>query len=134
MIDMMRAVIDGGTGSRLKGAYGMKGDICGKTGTTNSNSDGWFIAFTPELVSGAWVGGEDRDIHFDTMLHGQGASMALPIWTKYMVKVLGDKSLGYDENETFQLPEGYDPCKDDVNLEGDTHIEEPIEGLDELFN
>ena len=54
--------------------------------------------------------------------------------TKYMVKVLGDKSLGYDENETFQLPEGYDPCKDDVNLEGDTHIEEPIEGLDELFN
>ena len=70
----------------------------------------------------------------DTMLHGQGASMALPIWTKYMVKVLGDKSLGYDENETFQLPEGYDPCKDDVNLEGDTHIEEPIEGLDELFN
>lgn len=51
-----------------------------------------------------------------------------------MVKVLGDKSLGYDENETFQLPEGYDPCKDDVNLEGDTHIEEPVEGLDELFN
>ena len=90
--------------------------------------------FTPSLVSGCWVGGEDRDIHFDTMLHGQGASMALPIWTKYMVKVLGDKSLGYDENETFQLPEGYDPCKDDVNLEGDTHIEEPIEGLDELFN
>ena len=88
------------------------------------------MGFTPSLVSGCWVGGEDRDIHFDTMLHGQGASMALPIWTKYMVKVLGDKSLGYDENETFQLPEGYDPCKDDVNLEGDTHIEEPIEGLD----
>ena len=58
----------------------------------------------------------------------------MPVWTKYMVKVLGDKSLGYDENETFQLPEGYDPCKDDINLEGDTHIEEPIEGLDELFN
>ena len=99
-----------------------------------NNADGWFMGFTPSLVSGCWVGGEDRDIHFDTMLHGQGASMALPIWTKYMVKVLGDKSLGYDENETFQLPEGYDPCKDDVNLEGDTHIEEPIEGLDELFN
>ena len=113
---------------------GVKADMGGKTGTTNYNADGWFMGFTPSLVSGCWVGGEDRDIHFDTMLHGQGASMALPIWTKYMVKVLGDKSLGYDENETFQLPEGYDPCKDDVNLEGDTHIEEPIEGLDELFN
>ena len=66
------------------------------------------------------------------MLHGQGASMALPIWTKYMVKVLGDKTLGYDENEKFQLPEGFDPCKD--NMEGDNSVEEPIEGLDELFN
>lgn len=131
MLVMLRAVVNEGTGVRR---LGVKADMGGKTGTTNYNADGWFMGFTPSLVSGCWVGGEDRDIHFDTMLHGQGASMALPIWTKYMVKVLGDKSLGYDENETFQLPEGYDPCKDDVNLEGDTHIEEPIEGLDELFN
>lgn len=130
---MLRAVVNEGTGGRVR-RLGVKADMGGKTGTTNYNADGWFMGFTPSLVSGCWVGGEDRDIHFDTMLHGQGASMALPIWTKYMVKVLGDKSLGYDENETFQLPEGYDPCKDDVNLEGDTHIEEPIEGLDELFN
>ena len=134
MLVMLRAVINEGTGGRVRRLYGITADMGGKTGTTNNNSDGWFMGFTPSLVSGCWVGGEDRDIHFDTMLHGQGASMALPIWTKYMVKVLGDKSLGYDENETFQLPEGYDPCKDDVNLEGDTHIEEPIEGLDELFN
>ena len=133
MLVMLRAVVNEGTGGRVR-RLGVKADMGGKTGTTNYNADGWFMGFTPSLVSGCWVGGEDRDIHFDTMLHGQGASMALPIWTKYMVKVLGDKSLGYDENETFQLPEGYDPCKDDVNLEGDTHIEEPIEGLDELFD
>lgn len=133
MLVMLRAVVNEGTGGRVR-RLGVKADMGGKTGTTNYNADGWFMGFTPSLVSGCWVGGEDRDIHFDTMLHGQGASMALPIWTKYMVKVLGDKSLGYDENETFQLPEDYDPCKDDVNLEGDTHIEEPIEGLDELFN
>ena len=133
MLVMLRAVVNEGAGGRVR-RLGVKADMGGKTGTTNYNADGWFMGFTPSLVSGCWVGGEDRDIHFDTMLHGQGASMALPIWTKYMVKVLGDKSLGYDENETFQLPEGYDPCKDDVNLEGDTHIEEPIEGLDELFN
>lgn len=133
MLVMLRAVVNEGTGGRVR-RLGVKADMGGKTGTTNYNADGWFMGFTPSLVSGCWVGGEDRDIHFDTMLHGQGASMALPIWTKYMVKVLGDKSLGYDENETFQLPEGYDPCKDDVNLEGDTHIEEPIERLDELFN
>ena len=133
MLVMLRAVVNEGTGARVR-RLGVKADMGGKTGTTNYNADGWFMGFTPSLVSGCWVGGEDRDIHFDTMLHGQGASMALPIWTKYMVKVLGDKSLGYDENETFQLPEGYNPCKDDINLEGDTHIEEPIEGLDELFN
>ena len=133
MLVMLRAVVNEGTGGRVR-RLGVNADMGGKTGPTNYNADGWFMGFTPSLVSGCWVGGEDRDIHFDTMLHGQGASMALPIWTKYMVKVLGDKSLGYDENETFQLPEGYDPCKDDVNLEGDTHIEEPIEGLDELFN
>lgn len=116
MLVMLRAVVNEGTGGRVR-RLGVKADMGGKTGTTNYNADGWFMGFTPSLVSGCWVGGEDRDIHFDTMLHGQGASMALPIWTKYMVKVLGDKSLGYDENETFQLPEGYDPCKDDVNLE-----------------
>lgn len=131
MLVMLRAVVNEGTGVRVR-RLGVAADMGGKTGTTNYNADGWFMGFTPSLVSGCWVGGEDRDIHFDTMLHGQGASMALPIWTKYMVKVLGDKTLGYDENEKFQLPEGFDPCKD--NMEGDSSVEEPIEGLDELFN
>lgn len=133
MLVMLRSVINEGTGGRVR-RLGVKADMGGKTGTTNYNADGWFMGFTPSLVSGCWVGGEDRDIHFDTMLHGQGASMALPIWSKYMVKVLGDKSLGYDEKETFQLLEGYDPCKDDGNLHEGGNPEEPIEGLDELFN
>lgn len=132
MLVMLRAVINEGTGGRVR-RLGVKADMGGKTGTTNENADGWFMGFTPSLVSGCWVGGEDRDIHFDRMVHGQGASMALPIWAKYMVKVLGDKSLGYDEKETFQLPEGFDPCKD--NPEGsDSSTEESPEGLDDLFN
>lgn len=131
MLVMLRAVINEGTGGRVR-RLGVKADMGGKTGTTNYNADGWFMGFTPSLVSGCWVGGEDRDIHFDTMLHGQGASMALPIWAKYMVKVFGDKTLGYDENETFQLPDGYDPCRDAVD--GESYTEEPVEGLDELFN
>lgn len=110
MIDMMRAVIDGGTGSRLKSAYGMKGDICGKTGTTNDNSDGWFIAFTPELVSGAWVGGEERDIHFDSTSLGQGASVALPIWAYFMKKVYADHQLGYSDKPQFAIPKDFDFC------------------------
>lgn len=134
MLVMLRAVINEGTGNRVR-RLGVKADMGGKTGTTNLHADGWFMGFTPSLVSGCWVGGEDRDIHFDTMTHGQGASMALPIWAKYMVKVLADKTLGYDPDETFQLPEEYDPCKDDALLSGEgAPVEEPPTGLDDLFN
>lgn len=132
MLVMLRAVINEGTGGRVR-RLGVKADMGGKTGTTNYNADGWFMGFTPSLVSGCWVGGEDRDIHFDTMLHGQGASMALPIWAKYMVKVYGDKSLGYDETETFNLPEGYDPCRDNGE-EGVSEEPTPEMGLDDLFD
>lgn len=132
MLVMLRAVINEGTGGRVR-RLGVEADMGGKTGTTNSNSDGWFMGFTPSLVSGCWVGGEERDIHFDRMIYGQGASMALPVWAKYMVKVYADKSLGYDKAETFRLPEGYDPCKD--NGDSENHLtDEPIEGLDDLFN
>ena len=132
MLVMLRAVINEGTGGRVR-RLGVKADMGGKTGTTNNNSDGWFMGFTPSLVSGCWVGGEDRDIHFDRMYYGQGASMALPIWAKYMNKVYADKTLGYDETETFQLPEGYDPCQGSETDENQT-IDEPIQGLDDLFN
>jgi penicillin-binding protein 1A len=110
MIDMLRAVVDYGTGARMRHRYNMKGEIGGKTGTTNDNTDGWFIGFTPRLVSGAWVGGEDRDIHFDRESLGQGANAALPIWAYYMQKVFADRSLGYSDEEKFDIPEDYDPC------------------------
>lgn len=76
----------------------------GKTGTTNNNSDGWFMGFTPKLVSGVWVGGEERSIRFDHIAQGQGAAMALPIWALYMKKVLANKELGYSENDNFDVP------------------------------
>ena len=133
MLVMLRAVINEGTGGRVR-RLGVQADMGGKTGTTNNNSDGWFMGFTPSLVSGCWVGGEDRDIHFDRMAYGQGASMALPIWAKYMVKVLGDKTLGYDPAEVFDMPEGFDPCQDNSDDENIRILENPAEGLDDLFN
>ena len=72
MLVMLRAVVNEGTGGRVRRLYGITADMGGKTGTTNRNSDGWFMGFTPSLVSGVWVGGEERDIHFDTMVDGQG--------------------------------------------------------------
>ena len=115
MIHMLRAVMgDGGTGVRVRTKYGIYAPMGGKTGTTNNNSDGWFMCFTPSLVSGTWVGGEDRGIHFDNMAEGQGASMALPICALYMQKVLADPDLGYSPTEQFDIPRWFDPdagCK-----------------------
>ena len=104
MIYMLRSVIDEGTGGRVRRVYGLNMPMGGKTGTTNSNADGWFMGFTPKLVSGVWVGGEERSIHFDSMAQGQGAAMALPIWGLYMKKVLGDSSLEYKLSDNFDVP------------------------------
>ena len=128
MIYMLKSVVDGGTAGRLRFKYDLKGDIGGKTGTTNNNSDAWFMGITPTLVNACWVGGDDRDIHFNSMAMGQGASGALPIFALYMQQVYKDAQLGYNENAVFDLPEGYDPC---------SFVDEALEGLgadiDELF-
>ncbi|MCR5578325.1 MAG: transglycosylase domain-containing protein [Prevotella sp.] len=110
MLYMLKAVVDGGTASRLRFKYNLKGDLAGKTGTTNNNSDAWFMGLTPTLVNACWVGGDDRDIHFDSMSMGQGATMALPIFAYYMQNVYKDAQLGYNENAVFDMPEGFDPC------------------------
>ena len=110
MLVLLQAVVNEGTAGRLRYKFGLKNEIGGKTGTTNRNSDAWFIGFTPQLVSGCWVGGDDRDIHFDSTSMGQGATMALPIWAYFMKKVYADKALGYDINATFDLPANFDPC------------------------
>ena len=114
MIYMLREVIDHGTGIRMRYRYGLTAPMGGKTGTTNNNSDGWFMCFTPSLVSGTWVGGEDRGIHFDNMAEGQGASMALPVCALYLKKVYADPELGYSQEEQFDIPVWFDPndgCK-----------------------
>lgn len=105
MIDMMKGVTDYGTGSRLRRTYGFKGEIASKTGTTDNNSDGWFIGITPKLATGVWVGWEDRATHFRSTAIGQGASMALPIWAYYMKKVYADKSLEVSPNDKFPVPQ-----------------------------
>jgi penicillin-binding protein 1A len=115
MIDMMRAVVNEGTAIRLRngGTYPIisKMDCGAKTGTTDNHSDAWFVGYTPDLVAGCWVGGEDRDIHFDTMEHGQGAHAALPLWGIFMEQVYADSlNLGYSPSARFEMPENYDPC------------------------
>ena len=112
MINMMRGVVDAGTGSRLRSVYGLKGEIAGKTGTTNDNSDGWFIGYTPQITAGAWVGGEDRHVHFNSTALGGGSNMALPIWGIWMKKCLADKTLHLSEASVFRSPQGETPSFD----------------------
>ena len=134
MIEMLRAVINEGTGGRIRRIYKITADMGGKTGTTQNNSDGWFMGFTPNLVTGCWVGGEDRDIHFDRMSDGQGASMALPIWGLYMNKVYADETLPYSQKDTFDIPHGFDPCASKL-LQPQAGEEEEVKmgGFDDLF-
>lgn len=110
MIILMRGVVDGGTGSRMRNRYNIKSPMAGKTGTTNDNSDGWFVGYTPSLAFGCWVGGDERDIHFASMALGQGANAALPVAAYFLKKVYKDTSLGYDPNEEFDIPANFDPC------------------------
>ena len=133
MLHMLKNVIDGGTGGRIRARYGIKAPMGGKTGTTQNNSDGWFMGFTPSLVSGVWVGGEDRSIHFDRMSEGQGASMALPIYGLYMQIVYADKSFGYSQLDDFDIPEQYqNPCKMATEEER-KQTPADVGGIDKMF-
>ena len=139
MLPMMCDVIDHGTGIRLRYRYGIKAQMGGKTGTTNNNSDGWFMGFTPSLATGVWVGGEERSIHFDKMADGQGANTALPIYALYIQKVYADSTLMYTPADTFAVDSTiFIPCEGliDPNLpkeslpEPDVNLEEEaIEGI-----
>lgn len=133
ILSILLNVVDGGTGNRLRRApYNLTAQTGGKTGTTNSNSDGWFMGFTPQLVSGTWVGGDERYIHFNGMAMGQGASMALPIYGKYMSKVYADPTLPYSQEAKFTFPADLDLCRKEyfgeyVDESPDT--QESIEGV-----
>ncbi len=106
MANLMQGVVNSGTGIRLRAKYGLKGEIAGKTGTTNDQSDGWFIGYTPSLTAGVWVGAEDRQVHFESLTLGGGSNMALPIWGLFMQKVLADGTLGVYETDRFMAPPG----------------------------
>ena len=122
MVRMLQGVVDGvynqqanisaGTGVRLRRKYNFDNDIGGKTGTTQNNSDGWFMGITPNLVTGVWSGNEDRSVHFRNTFYGQGANMALPIWAEYMQRVYADSlELGIYP-ESFDIPKSIDVLLD----------------------
>jgi len=117
MLSLMKGVVESGTGIRLRYKYKMTNPIAGKTGTTDNNSDGWFMGLTPDLVSGIWVGAEDRSIHFRSTHYGQGANMALPIWALYMKKIYADSTLNISQGD-FERPAS---IKDeDINCNSET--------------
>ena len=129
-VELMKGVVQSGTGIRLRTKYGFKNPIAGKTGTTQKNSDGYFMGITPDLTTGVWVGAEDRSVHFRSTALGQGSHTALPIWALYMQKVYADKSLHVSQGD---FPKPYAPgvdldfsCyrNDDDNYEGVEYIDE----------
>ena len=131
MANLMQGVVNSGTGVRLRTKYGLKGEIAGKTGTTNDQSDGWFIGYTPSLTAGVWVGAEDRQVHFESLALGGGSNMALPIWGLFMQKVLADGSLGVSETDRFMAPPGVSL---DLNCDGsDADAEVKAEEDDSFF-
>jgi penicillin-binding protein 1A len=105
MVDMLKGVVQNGTGVRLRYKYKLNNPIGGKTGTTQNNSDGWFIGITPQLVTGVWTGAEDRAIHFSSTDQGEGANSALPVFALYMKKVYADPKLKYTKGD-FETPPG----------------------------
>jgi len=118
MLSMLMSVVDHGTGARLRSQYGIRAEMGGKTGTTNFNSDGWFMGFTPELVTGVWVGGEERYIHFVSTAMGQGAEAALPILGLFMKSVYADSQLPYDQSTKFVFPKDFSECGDELGPVG----------------
>jgi len=130
MIQLMRGVVDGGTGTRLRSRYNLRNEIAGKTGTTQNNADGWFMGLTPDLVAGCWVGGEERSVHFNSTNEGQGASMALPIWGKFFQKVYADPSLKISKNGFVKPANMGDVQLDCTEFDRQSALDIPMEDLD----
>ena len=104
MVNLLEGVVNHGTGARIRYRYNLPGHIGGKTGTSNNHSDGWFMAVTPSLAAGVWVGCEDRALHFQWINMGQGATMSLPIFAKFLQRVYADPSLGVSPMQEFEVP------------------------------
>lgn len=130
MLNLLEGVVRTGTGVRLRLKYNLTGAIGGKTGTTQNHSDGWFIGVTPNLVTGIWVGGEDRDIHFDNLKIGQGANMALPVWALYMIESYKNAATGISASDVFEAPINFN-----INLNcPDEYIPRSEEEVEMEFN
>ena len=130
MVNLMQGVVNEGTAARLRYKYVPSGPIAGKTGTTNDQSDGWFIGYVPKLTAGVWVGAEDRQVHFEGLALGGGSNMALPIWGIFMQKVLADGTLGISEYDTFLAPAGFSAVLNcsgaEDEIEGTTFANDPF--------
>jgi penicillin-binding protein 1A len=130
MVNLMQGVVNEGTAARLRYKYVPRGPIAGKTGTTNDQSDGWFIGYVPKLTAGVWVGAEDRQVHFESLALGGGSNMALPIWGIFMQKVLADGTLGITEFDSFIPPAGFSAVLNcsgaDDELEGSSTANDPF--------
>lgn len=118
MLYMLQNVVKGGTGAGLRSRFGLTVPMGGKTGTTNRNSDAWFMGFTPDIVAGCWVGGEDPSVRFSSMAFGQGARAAMPIFGLFIKKVYADPKLPYRADKDFDLPINFSPCSDAYDYTG----------------
>jgi len=107
MVNLLQGVVNEGTAYHLRSRYVREGELAGKTGTTNNQSDGWFMGFVPKLVAGVWVGAEDRSVHFSSLAMGGGSKMALPIWGAFMEKVLADPTINIKPTDRFEIPAGF---------------------------
>ncbi len=141
ILSMLLNVVNSGTGRRVRSApYNLTAEMGGKTGTTNYNADGWFMGFTPQLVAGAWVGGEERFIHFNGMTYGQGSAMALPIYARFMKKVFADRNLPYSQAAKFEFPSEINLCEDELAQYGSGDVQAESSGeaeeasMDDVFD
>jgi len=135
MIHMLKRTINEGTGARLRARYGITNDIAGKTGTTQSNADGWFMAMLPDLVIGCWVGADDRRVRFRTTALGQGANTALPIVAKFLQKANEDPSLSRVMRSHFaELPSSLENDLSCALYKSDKNFFERIFGKKEKDN
>ena len=130
MCNLLEGVVTGGTGVRLRYKYKLMNPMGGKTGTTQQHADGWFIGVTPDLVGGVWVGAEDRSIHFQNLANGQGASMALPIWAKFLLKAYADPRLKMSDRP-FDRPAGINKRLDCDETISEAEVKEMNNGIRE---
>ena len=130
MCNLLEGVVTGGTGVRLRYKYKLMNPMGGKTGTTQKHADGWFMGVTPDLVGGVWVGAEDRSIHFQNLADGQGASMALPIWAKFLLKAYADPRLKMSDRP-FDRPAGINKRLDCDETISEAEVKEMNNGIRE---